>query len=125
MLRRIVDGCQYIIDAGFFGQCPGRTYSDTLSAGYAGGFTQTHLKRRTDIRMESALVCPDNTDALYVLTNRYAAAAEDTLGVVAQHVCRGIVDTGRGLIAVVIAFILHTQFFCKLLQFTVSASYAG
>ena len=48
MLLRVCNGCKYICGVILLGQCSGWTYCNTLSAGYAGGFSQTHLKGRTN-----------------------------------------------------------------------------
>ena len=125
MLLRVCNGCKYICGVILLGQCSGWTYCDTLSAGYAGGFSQTHLKGRTYGGGEPAVVGTDDADALYVLADSHTAAAEDTFAVVADHVGGRGINLGRGNLAVVISFVVHAQLVGQLLKLAVSAADTG
>ena len=125
MLLRVCNGCKYICGVILLGQCSGWTYCDTLSAGYAGGFSQTHLKGRTNGGGEPAVVGADDADALYVLADSYTAAAEDTFAVVADHVGGRGINFRRGNLAVIISLVVHAQFVGQLLELAVSAADTG
>ena len=90
-----------------------RADCDTLAAGYTAGLAQAHLECGTDEGGETTLVGADDADSLYLFTGSGAAAAEDTLAVVADHVSRAVVDTGRSLFAIVVITVLHAQFLHK------------
>ncbi len=125
VLCRVSDCSKDILDEVFFGECAGGTYVDALAAGYAGSFAQTLFECRTDVGREAAIVRTDDADTLCMLTNSGAAAAEDTLIVIAVHMSSSLVD-GIGIgSAIVEACILDTEIICEVLKFTVLASDAG
>ena len=125
VLGRICDCSQNIVDLGLLLKSTGRADCDTLTTGYTAGLTQSHIKCGTNEGCESTLVRTDYADALNFLTHCGAAAAQDTFAVVADHMYCTVIDAGWGTSAIIVAFVLNAKFFCKLLQFAVTAAYAG
>ena len=125
MLLRVRNGSEYVCCIILLGQCSGWTYRDALSAGYTGGFSQTHLKGRANGGRETTVVGSDDADALYIFTDSHTAAAEDTFAVVTDHVGGRGINLGRGNLAVVISFVVHAQLVGQLLKLAVSAADTG
>ena len=125
MLFRICDGCQNLVHLGFLLEGTGWADCDTLAAGDTGGLAQAHVEGGADKGGKAAHVGTNDTDALYLLADCGAAAAEDTFAVVTDHVHRAVVDYGRGAFAIVITFVGNTEFLTELLQLAVSAADAG
>ena len=125
MLLRVRDGREHFLGAVLFLKGTGGTYGDTLAAGHTGGLSQPHAEGGANLRGEAAVVGADNADSLYILTHSHAAAAEDALAVVANHMSCGIINLRGAHLAVIIAFILHAQVVGQLLELAVSAAHAG
>ena len=125
MFGGICNSCKYVTGVIFLSQSSGRTYGNTLSAGYTGGFSQTHLKGGADISCKPAMVSADHANALYVVTYSHTAAAQDTFAVVADHVGSGVVDLRWRLFPVIISLVLNTQLMSQFLKLAVSAADTG
>lgn len=81
----------HFFDLALFIERADRADVDALAAGHAPGVFQPVLKRHVDIGGKSAFVRADHPHFLHVLADRNAAAAENTLVVVAdQPIRRGI-----------------------------------
>ena len=125
MFRRICNSSQHVVCTIFFLKSSSWTYCNTLTAGYTAGFSQSHLKWGADKCGKTTHVCSDYADALYLVADCAAAAAENTFAVVANHVSCAVINSRRGFLTVKEAFCLNAQFLTKLLKLAVSAAHAG
>ena len=98
VLGRISQSLEYLSGVVLLDQSAGRTYDGTLTAADAGDFCQIFVERAADLGIETAVVRADNADIL-LFTSGYAAAAKDTLVVVANEVQSGDVLVIVGLSA--------------------------
>ena len=76
------------------------------------------------MRIIAALICADNADILVVLTNSYAAAAENALGVVADKMNAGCIEI-RLKIRLAELILVNAVFAAESLKLTVSAARTG
>ena len=81
--------------------------------------TETEKEGGTFIELKMA---PSDMGKVIGKQGRIAKAIRS---VVANHMNRAVVNTGRSMFAIVISLILYAQLFCHLLQLTVSAADAG
>mgnify|MGYP000852660737 CR=1 FL=1 len=125
MLFGVCYGCKYICGVILLSQGAGWTYGDTLTAGYAGGLSQAHLKGRADGSGKSAVVGADNADALYVFADSHTAAAQDTFAVVPNHMGGRGVNLRRGNLSVIVTLVVNAQLMGQLLKLAVSAADTG
>ena len=74
--------------------------------------------------VKSSVVSADYTDLLHILTSSYAAAAKDTLVVVANDGNRGKIERILGLFALEV-FLVNTVLLAELLELAGGAADAG
>ena len=125
VLGRVVDGLDHVVDAGLLIQRAGGAHGDALAAGDAGGLAQAHLEGAGDVGGKAALVGADDADALGLFAGGDAAAAEDALGVVADHVDRGLVELRRVLLALEGGLALHAVLAAQGLQLAFAGAHAA
>ena len=120
-LLGICDGRPYLIDGALFCNSAYRTGNEALTAVYAGNFTDSHAKSRSDRRIEASVNRIDNTDFLNVLAGSYATSAGNTLLRI-SHERRGRKIHRQITSAAVKSDIGDIEFICESLQFAVLAS---
>ena len=122
VLGGIVKSRINVCGAVLFVQCADGTSEDTLTAVDAGAVNKTHTEDTADGGVKATLGNADSADLLNLITSRYATAAGDTFGVIANDRGRKLVDRSFGLVAVV-GILVNAVFLTKLLKLTVAASY--
>ena len=123
VLGRISQRLEYLGGVVLLDQSACRADNGTLTAAHAGNFAQILIERAADRGIKAAVVRADDADEL-LFTSGYAAAAKDTLVVVADKVQGGVVFFIMGLGAGVFVFI-YAVFQTQLLQLAVVAAGAG
>ena len=99
------------------------TSNDTLTAVYARGLGERHLKCGSNVCIKSTVVSADNADTLNYLTSCYATAAKDTLVVIA--------DDGGSVVDLILvlnateACLVNAVLVAKLLKLAGGATGAG
>ena len=76
------------------------------------------------MRIEAAGIRADHGDFLHIAGSD-AAAAEDALVVVADHMRGGVVELVVRVRALVARFVIYAELFAELLQFAAAAAHAG
>ena len=77
------------------------------------------------MRIETAVICADNADALHILAGTYATAAENTFLIVANEECRALIVSRLGIFAREMLFIVHAVVAAELLKLAILAADAG
>ena len=124
MLLGIGDSGDHLVDLILFTQSAGGAVYDALAAGYAGHVAQILFKGAADMGIEAAAVGADHAHEL-ILAGGHAAAAEDTLIIVANHMQGGLVQRRLGILALKGVDVLHAVVTAQLLQLAVFASHTG
>ena len=123
VLGRICESFSYLIGIVSLVECANGTSNDTLSAVYARGLGERHLECGSDVCIKSTVVSTDNADTLNYLTSCYAAAAKDTLVVIA--------DDGGSVVDLILvlnatkACLVNAVLVAELLELAGCAAYAG
>ena len=97
----ICDGCKHLVCEILFLESSGRTYGDTLAAGYAACLAQSHVECGTDIRNKTSVIGADYAYTLNTFANCHTAAAQNTFAVVAEHMGSAVVNYRRRFFSVI------------------------
>ena len=121
----ISKSCEYGFCSVFFVKGACRADSDALTAVNAGRVTEGHIVCAADRGLETSVVRADNADRLEMFTGGYAAAAEDTFVVVADHMGCGFVEFEFVHGTFICVRVVYAVFLAEGLQFAVAAPDAG
>ena len=126
MLCGIGDSVEYLLSIVSFVESANGAGNDTLTAVDTGGFSEGLFKRALDFGVETAVSYADSADTLLFVAGSYAAAAEDTLGVVSDDGNGRVVDLSLCFLrGVAEAVFVNTVFLAELLEFAGGGAYAG
>lgn len=107
----IGDSVEYLLSIVSFVESANGAGNDTLTAVDTGGFSEGLFKRALDFGVETAVSYADSADTLLFVAGSYAAAAEDTLGVVSDDGNGRVVDRSTCL-TVETRLSEYTRFIC-------------
>jgi hypothetical protein len=124
VLSGIVQRSPYLIGIVTLCESAGGTYGDTLTAVDAGCICQLDVKCGRNVCVIAAVIGADDADILILLADCHAAAAEDTLGIVADKMNGGIVNIGLCK-AFAVVILIYAVFICQSLKLTVLGTDAG